>query len=332
MQFDVIIGNPPYQLSDGGGNGRSARPIYNLFVEQAWNLSPRYLCMVIPARWYTSGKGLDEFRQRMLNDRRIRHLSDFESATAVFSGVDIAGGVCYFLWNRDHPGPCRMEGTWDGVTASDLRDLNEFEVLVRQPRAMPILRKVIEKNRRFLDGRVSQRQPFGISSTYVPVRLGQAVEDGLRVGLTPCWFTQRVGLQFVKTDDIRECEPGLLAKWKLLIPFAPIAGQTDFSKPIRFYSESNTILAAPGQACSESWLVAFSSDDRAEVEAFRSYLYTKVFRFLLLQSVMSQNITRNYFRFVPDLDEYSGNVCDKDLCTAWGITDAEWAYIDARIA
>ncbi|MCC6686699.1 MAG: Eco57I restriction-modification methylase domain-containing protein [Fimbriimonadaceae bacterium] len=324
MHFDVIVGNPPYQLADGGGTGRSARPIYNLFIDKALALSPRYVCMVIPARWYTSGKGLDDFRKRMLGERRLRHLSDFESATDVFAGVDIAGGVCYFVWNRDKPGKCIVEGTWEGQTYSEARDLDEFDVLVRQSRAVPIIRKVRKKNQRFMSEVVSQRQPFGLPSNYNPRPLG--------ADTVPCWFTQRLGLQYAAISDVRECEPGILDKWKLLVPFAPIAGQTDFAKPVRFYSRTNTIIAEPGQACSESWLVAFSAISREEVEAFRSYLFTKTFRFLLLQSVMSQNITRSYFRFVPDLGRYEGDITDRQLVEAWGITEDEWSYMDARIA
>ena len=105
MKFDVIVGNPPYQLDDGGF-GISAQPIYDKFITQAKKLSPRYLLMIVPARWYAGGKGLDDFRNEMLNDRSLREIHDFPVADDCFSGVQIKGGICYFLWCRDEKGDC----------------------------------------------------------------------------------------------------------------------------------------------------------------------------------------------------------------------------------
>jgi hypothetical protein len=144
MQFDVIVGNPPYQLNDGGF-GMSAAPIYQLFVEQAKNLEPKYLTMVIPARWYAGGKGLDEFRQRMLNDDRIRNLIDFENSADIFPGVDIAGGICYFLWKRDSPGVCEVVNVQGELKTSSKRLLNEFSTLIRHSKAVPVIRKFSQK-------------------------------------------------------------------------------------------------------------------------------------------------------------------------------------------
>ena len=139
MKFDVIIGNPPYQLSDGGF-GRSASPIYHRFVQQAKKLNPSYLTMIIPSRWFAGGKGLDEFRAEMLNDDRIRKIVDFEDAKEVFPGVDIAGGICYFLWERDSKGVCEVVNMHGGVEATSKRPLNEFRTLFRHSQAVPIIR------------------------------------------------------------------------------------------------------------------------------------------------------------------------------------------------
>lgn len=322
MKFDVIIGNPPYQLSDGGGLGRSAIPIYHHFVFQAKKLNPRYLIMIIPSRWFSGGKGLDVFRKEMLNDNRIRKLVDYENSSEVFPGVDIAGGVCYFLWERDLEGLCEVTNFYNGNPVISMRKLNEFPIFIRHSQAIPIIRKVLAKNEnggRLLSEAISSRKPFGLPSTYTPRKTG-----------IPCWFKKRIGLKYADPADVQD-DKNLLNKWKLLIPFAPIAGQTDFSKPIAFYYEANTRIARPGECCTETWLVACAFDTREEVEAFKSYLFTKIVRFLLLQAVISQNVTRESFCFVPDLGKYEGVYTDKILMKRWGITEEEFAFIESRI-
>lgn len=174
MQFDVIVGNPPYQLSDGGF-GRSARPIYHLFVEQAKKLQPRYLTMIIPARWFAGGKGLDKFRQEMLNDDRTRKIVDFEDANEVFPGVDIAGGICYFLWDRDNRGLCEVENVHNGVKTISSRRLNEFETFIRHGKAISIVRKVLAKKEPTMNEQVSSRKPFGLPTTERPKKTGDII-------------------------------------------------------------------------------------------------------------------------------------------------------------
>ena len=129
MKFDVVVGNPPYQLSDGGAKA-SASPIYNLFVHQAKKLNPRFLTMIIPSRWFGGGKGLNDFREEMLNDKRIRKIVDFEDANECFPGVDLAGGVCYFLWNRDSPGSCEVVNRHNTFEVVSTRALNEFKTFI----------------------------------------------------------------------------------------------------------------------------------------------------------------------------------------------------------
>jgi site-specific DNA-methyltransferase (adenine-specific) len=321
MKFDVIVGNPPYQLSDGGGNGKSAMPIYQKFIEQAKKLNPRYLTMIIPARWYAGGKGLDNFRTEMLADKRIRKLIDFENSNEIFPGVDVAGGICYFLWDRDNKGLCEVTNFINGDSVKSERDLNEFDVFIRHSQSVPVIRKISlkEKPKLFLNKIISARKPFNLPSTYTPKSKG-----------IPCYFTQRIGVGFVNPTDITDTND-LVNKWKLLIPFAPIAGQTDFSKPIGFYYEGNVRIAKPGEVCTESWLVAYASSNKDEVVSFKSYLFTKIFRFLLLQTVVSQNVTRERFSFIPDLGKYEGEYTDKMLIKRWKITDDEWNFIDSKI-
>lgn len=321
VKFDVIVGNPPYQLSDGG-HGRSASPIYHQFVDQAKKLEPRYLVLVIPSRWFSGGKGLDEFRVSMLGDDRIRRLIDFENFGEAFPGVDVAGGVCYFLWDRDNRGPCEVTSVHNGERFKSIRRLDEFPVFIRSAKAISIVKKVqalCENGGRTLSEVVSPRKPFGLVTNYEPRSEG-----------TPCWFLQRVGKSFALTSDISD-EHRLLAKWKLLIPRAPIAGQTDFTKPVRFYYDDNIRIARPGECCTESYLVAGAFSTQQETLAFKSYLFTKVVRFLLLQTVLSQDVTRKNFAFVPDLGTYEGIYTDKLLINRWNITAEEWDFIDSKI-
>jgi len=321
MKFDVIIGNPPYQMSDEG-HGRSASPIYHKFIQQAKKLKPRYLTMIIPARWYAGGKGLDEFRSEMLNDKRIRKLVDFENSNEVFPGVDVAGGICYFLWDRDNAGLCEVISSHNGIEEKSERALNEFSIFIRQSQAIPIIRKIEamrENGGKKLSDVVSSRKPFGLPTNYEPKEKG-----------IPCWFIQRIGLKYADKKDITD-DNRLLSRWKFLVPKAPIAGQTDFSKPVGFYYDGNTKIAKPGECCTESFIVAGAFDTEKETISYKSYLFTKIVRFLLLQTVISQDVTKDNFCFIPDLGKYKGAWTDEILKKRWNLTDTEWRYIDSRI-
>lgn len=318
MKFDVIIGNPPYQLSDGG-NGKSAKPIYQLFVDRAKKLKPRYLSMIIPSRWFAGGKGLDEFRRTMLSDRRMRKIVDYENFKEVFPGVDLAGGACYFLWERDYEGMCEVVNFGRDNPSTMMRYLDENETFIRQNMAVEIVHKVQAQTKKFLDGRVSARKPFGIPSNYPPCEKG-----------VPCWFIQRIGLKYANPHDVSDAK-GYLNKWKFLIPAAPIAGQTDFTKPVAFFYDGNTRIAKPGECCTESWLVAGAFDTEEEALSYKSYFMTKTVRFLLLQTVVSQHISTKSFCFVPELGKYEGSYTDDQLCEMWDINNNEWEYIKSRI-
>lgn len=320
MKFDVIISNPPYQLSDGG-NGRSAQPIYHCFVEQALKLKPGFLVMIIPSRWFSGGKGLKDFRNMMLSDRRIKKLVDYENFKDVFPGVDLAGGACYFLWDRNYNGPCNVVNYAKEklLTMDRYLDANG-EFFIRQNFAVDIVERIKKCESKFLSDRVSSRKPFGLPTNYLPQEKG-----------IPCWFIQRIGLKYAKNSDIVDSD-GYLNKWKLLAPKAPIAGQTDFSKAVGFYYGGNTRIAKPGECCTESWIILGAFDSEEEVKFFRSYLFTKIVRFLLLQTVVSQDVTKKNFCFVPDMGKYKEIYNDDMLRKRWSITDEEWRYIDSRIS
>lgn len=320
MKFNAIVGNPPYQVMDGG-NSVSAKPVYHHFVDIAKSIKPDYVSLIMPARWYAGGKGLDTFRETMLNDKSISKLFDYPNSNDCFTNVDIAGGLCYFLWDKEYNGKTQITNYINGELSTDIRELDAFDILIRDNKAIPILKKVQKLNtsNKTLDNLISTSRPFGIRGFYKPKKQG-----------LPCYFTQRIGLKFASEKDITD-KFNYLDKWKFLIPKSPIAGQTDFTKPVGFYYDGNTRIAKPGECCTETYLVAFSSDSEEEIKSFKSYLFTKVVRFLLLQRVVSQDVTRKCFAFIPDLEKYEGTYTDKQLCKLWNITDDEWNYIDSRV-
>ena len=320
MKFNAIIGNPPYQEMDGG-NSESSKPIYNEFVDITKKIKPDYFSLIMPARWYAGGKGLDSFRENMLNDKRMSHLFDFPNSNDCFTNVDIAGGLCYFLWDSKYDDDCTITNNINDDIVSTKRPLNDFQILIRDNKAIPILHKIIEWNqeRKILADRVSSRKPFGLPTNYIPKDMG-----------IPCWFIQKIGLAYADPIDITD-NYSYLNKWKLLIPKSPIAGQTDFTKPVGFYYDGHTLSAKPGECCTESFIIAGAFNSEDEVISYKSYIFTKIVRFLLLQQVISQDVTKRCFGFIPDLEKYDGIYTDKQLCKLWNITDDEWEYIDSRI-
>lgn len=319
MKFDVIIGNPPYQLSTWW-SWRQAKPIYHQFIEHAKKLNPRYLTMIIPARRYSWWMWLDVFRKEMLQDKRISNLVDFENSADVFPWVDIAWWVCYFLWQKDHHGKCKVTNTSKDTKVDTMRDLNEFDIFIRQERAISVIHKA-NKNASnwFLSDIISPIKPFGMPTNYMPQK-----------SWTPCWFIQKYGLQFADPNNIVD-RYSLLDKRKILVPKAPIAWQTDFSKPVKIYHSKNAFIAKPWECCTESYIVIWWFWSESEALFFRSYLFTKIVRFLILQTVISQDINKKNFWFVPHLWIYDREYTDEYLRNLRNISDDEWLYIDSRI-
>ena len=319
MNFDAIVGNPPYQIMDGGTK-TSATPIYQFFVSVAKSLNPQYISMITPSRWFIGGKGLDEYRAEMLNDKRLSKIFDYPSTNDVFPSVDIAGGVSYFLWEKDYNGDCEMHNFANNKTDKAIRVLNDFDVLPRFNKALPIIRKVLAKHTgRYLSEIASPSRPFGIRGSYEPKKSG-----------IPCQFKQKYGLAYANPNDVVD-KYNLLGKWKFLAPYHAIAGQTDFTKPIGFYYDGNTKIVPPGTCCTETFIVLFAANTREEVESFKTYIFTKIARFLLLQCVISQDIANDKFKFVPHFDSYQGVYTDEILRKRWEISEEEWEYIDSKI-
>lgn len=328
MQFDVIIGNPPYQLDDSG-YGTSAAPIYQMFVEQAKALEPRYLSLIIPARWFAGGKGLDEFRESMLTDNRLRSIDDFLSAADVFPGVGLKGGVCYFLWDRDNPGDCRVTThfkDWPVSTAS--RQLLEegADVFIRFNEGVSILRKVmaaeigtdatlaLPENKRF-DQLVSSRKPFGLETTFkgkVTKRTGDVL------------VYQNGGMGYIARGSI-STGTHLIDKWKLFASYAaPGTGNKD-TYPHKIIS--TPFVGEPGSISSETYLCIGPFDSKRGAESALSYLSCRLTRLLILLHKPSQHVTRKVYTFVPT-QKWNKKWTDEDLYAKYGITASEIEFIE----
>ncbi|AEJ03183.1 Eco57I restriction endonuclease [Nitrosomonas sp. Is79A3] len=328
MQFDVIIGNPPYQLNDGG-YGTSAAPIYQLFVEQAKALEPRYLSMVIPARWFAGGKGLDEFREAMLADNRLRSIADYLSAADVFPGVGLKGGVCYFLWNRDHPGLCDVSThfkDWPVSTASRLLLEKGADVFIRFNEGLSILKKVasvetgqsesllLPESKRF-DRLVSSLRPFGFRTFF-------RGRKQMRKGDMAIY--QNGGTGYVAREEV-ETGTELIDKWKLYVGrAAPGTGNRD-TYPHRILS--TPFIGEPGSICSETYLCIGPFETQSEAESALSYITCRLTRLLILLHKPSQDTTRKVYTFVPT-QEWNRKWTDDELYAKYGITESEIAFIE----
>lgn len=331
MQFDVIIGNPPYQLSDGGF-GTSAAPIYQHFVEQAKALEPRYLSMIIPARWFAGGKGLDEFREAMLSDDRLRSIDDFLSASDVFPGVGLKGGVCYFLWDRDNPGLCQVSTHFkDWPVSTATRPLLEkgADVFIRFNEGLAILKKVfavemgqfdslsLPEGKRF-DQLVSSRKPFGLDTTFKG-KTKKETHDLL--------IYQNGGTGYVNRSQV-SMGTHFIDKWKIYIGrAAPGTGNRD-TYPHRILS--TPFIGEPGSISSETYLCIGPFDSRSEAESALSYLSCRLTRLLILLHKPSQDTTRKVYTFVPT-QEWTKIWTDEDLYEKYGISDSEIAFIEAFV-
>ena len=316
MQFDVIIGNPPYQLDDGG-HGRSASPIYQHFVEQAKQLDPRFLIMVIPSRWFGGGKGLNDFRARMLEDDRIRKLVDYENAKEAFPGVDFAGGVCYFLWNRDSRGSCEVTNIAGDSRVIVERRLNEFDAFVRHSAAIPIIRKVAAKNEPRMSKQVSSRKPFGLATDVRPERSGDLIlrwEKGEgpypREKIT-------VGTEIIK-------------KWKVITSYVAFDHAGNPGKDGRRKVLSKIDILPPDTICTETYLVVGSYMNKKEAINLVTYMKTRFFRFLVAQFMYSHHLTKSAYDFVPilNMDE---EWTDEKLANRYGINKDEVDLIISKI-
>lgn len=324
MQFDVIIGNPPYQLGQSGGEavGGFAMPIYQEFVKAAKSLDPRFVVMVTPARWYAGGRGLDEYRSAMLADKRIRFLVDFPDAAEAFPGTQIKGGVSYFLWDNSWNDACEVTTIENGKpTAPARRYLGAYDVLVRRNEAVPILEKVLKVNAKDgfggLASKVSPIQPFSIRTNF----RGAETPKGLK---KPVRLIGNGGESFIERSAVPRND-AWIDEWKVLLGAAYGAGE---GYPHQIYN--HPIVAGPGTACSETYLVIDRFKLKVEAERFALYLRTRLVRFLVSLRKNTQHLYNERFQFVPVLP-MDREWTDEMLYKKYGITKTEIVFIESMI-
>lgn len=318
MHFDLIVGNPPYQLSDGGF-GKSAAPIYQLFVESAKDLDPEHVVMVTPSRWFAGGKGLNDYRAEMLHDHRLRALVDYPKLYEAFPGVKIRGGVSYFLWSRTYDGPCSIQTVWDGQPTGPAveRYLDEFDVLVRRNEAVPILKKVLAQCEESIEGQISSRKPFGFATNYKGESRVSRLNDPIKLFANQeVRFTERAEVQ-VNSEWVD--------RWKVLM--TRVQGT---SAAVETMFLSRPIIAEPGTACTETYIVAGSFDSREEAESLASYLRTRFVRFLVSLRKSTQDAPRHVYSFVPQ-QSWDREWTDEELYAKYGLTGEEIAFIESIV-
>jgi Eco57I restriction-modification methylase len=319
MQFDVIIGNPPYQLDDGGF-GTSAAPIYQKFVEQALALQPRYAVFVTPSRWMTGGKNLDSFRQQMLTDKRLCKIVDFPKLYEVFPGVKIRGGISYFIWDRDHHGPCEVQTIWDGQPTGPAvaRHLDTYDVLVRRNEAVPILEKIKAKGEATLDSRVSSQKPFGLRTFFH----GKPTPKGLS-NPVKLYGSQKVS--WIERSEV-PANTRWIDLWKV---FMTRVQGTSAAIETKFLSKP--IVGEPGTACTESYVVAGVFETEREARHYAAYLRTRFARFLVSLRKFTQDAPKAVYAFIPDVP-LDRSWTDADLYQRYSLSDAEIDFVQSQVA
>lgn len=319
FKFDVVIGNPPYQVEDGGGGaGKSATSIYNKFVSAAKELKPNYIEMITPSRWFNGGKGLDSFRQSMLNDKRIAEIVDFIDSRDCFPGVDISGGICYFLWKADHKGKCKVTNVLkDGAKVTYDRELNEFATFIRSNNAIKIVKKALGLFEKTMNMVVSSRKPFGLESNT------KFDDDGDII------LRSSIGLGHIKREKITNGHD-ILDKWKVVVSKVCFehGGIPDKDGCMKVLSVVQ--ILPPYSACTETYLVAGTFNTEEEAKNLSNYLKTKFVRFLLMQMLASMNMSKATYSLVP-VQDFNQSWTDEKLFKKYNLTTEEVGIIEKII-
>lgn len=315
MKFDVIIGNPPYQVNDGGESS-GASPIYNLFIDSAKRIKPKYISMIIPSRWFSGGKGLDSFRQSMISERDISHIVDHQDSSECFPGVEIKGGVCYFLWQYGYRGPCNFTQIHNSKSQTVSRELDKYDILIRSNKGVLILDKVINKHQgAWFSSIVSSRKPFGL-----PTNFKNASTEGEVVLYT------NNGTSLISIDQL-QAKREWIHVHKILLSKAYNGGE-NFPHQII----NKPIIPAFSSACTETYLVigADHLGSHEEVENCFTYMRTKFFRFMVWLRKISQDNPKDRFEYAPLLD-FKRSWNDESLYSFFSLSNDEIDFVEKTV-
>ena len=316
LKFDAVVGNPPYQKMDGG-NSASAVPIYQAFVEQAIALKPSYVSMIVPSRWFAGGRGLDKFREMMMNNTKISKLCDFSESKYIFPTADISGGICYFLLDKEYDGPCEFSNIDAGVVTKEDRYLNEFSIVVRSNKAIDILHKVLKQNEDLLKNYVSSMKPFGLRTYEEPDETGKLILRWNK-GKGPVEESRiTAGHQYID-------------QWKVISSrvFYEHAGQPDKNGQYRVLSILEVL--EPREVCTETYVIINAYESKTQAENLYKYLKTKFTRFLILQACSSIMVTKSSYIFVP-VQDFNVEWTDPMLYEKYNLSPDEIDFIEATI-
>lgn len=316
MKFNAIVGNPPYNVKDGG-NKASATPLYHLFMNIAKIIAPSYISLIIPAKWYSGGKNLDDFREKMLNDKRISHLYDYPNDKDVFGpNVDVAGGVCYMLWDKNYNGLCKVALCQKENKTISQRNLAENKIFIRYEKATSILSKVIGESET-MNTHVSSQKPFGLRTYVTPTNTGDIK------------LRYNGGVGAFKRDAVSS-KKEWIDKWKVMTSYRTNehAGKAD--KDGRKRILSTTEILEPGTVCTETYIILDVFDNEEYAKNLMSYLKTNLVRFLISLYANTQSLSKEDFQFVP-LQDFSEPWTDEKLYKKYNLSQDEIAYIESLI-
>ena len=315
MKIDAIIGNPPYQVMDGGAQA-SAKPIYQLFIQQAMELNPKYISMITPSRWFAGGKGLDDFRKAMLKDKRIKAIHDYPNASEVFPSIEIKGGVNYFLWDKEYKGDCLIRTYENGVCVSALKrplKENNADVFIRYNEAIPILRKIQSFNEKSFSELMSSAKPFGLRTYFKGER--ESFEGAIKIYVNG-------GIGYIKKKEVLKNQHWI-KEHKVIVPYAIGSGDSKTDKV-------NPIYAEPNSCCTETYLVIGPFATKKQCENVMQYIGTKFLHFCLTLKKNTQHSTKEFYQFVPQ-QNFDEEWTDEKLYKKYGLTPEEIAYIEKMI-
>ena len=320
MKFNAIVGNPPYQVNIGTKKENYGMLIFQEFVNAAKRLAPQYVSMIFPSRWFTGGRGLEEFRTNMLSDKRLKTIVDYVDAKEIFPSADVSGGINYILWDKEYQGLCDFTYRHNGKSSYQKRNLNEYPIFIRRNEALDIIRKVVAHNEKMVEENVSSQTPFGFVTTYRGAT--EAFEGSIPLHTSG-------GITYVSRQDVTR-NPQWIDKYKVVFSKATCehAGTPDRSGKYRVFSGLR--MLKPEEICTQSYLIGSTFDTEEETLNCISYFKTKFVRFLIIQLVTSQDMSADRFHFVP-IQDYSEPWTDEKLYTKYGITPDEQAYIESLI-